>query len=110
QEVEQAVARLRASEAVLQDYQGGTPSSGWNTPIRRKDGIERGDPLSDAQKAAPAGEPYPIGGVLDQARRLVEASRTGFQAGQTSLIAVLEAQRTYRSVLAEYTNALVDHA
>jgi outer membrane protein, heavy metal efflux system len=45
-------------------------------------------------------------GVLDQARRLLEASRTGFQAGATSVIAVLEAQRTYRSVLTEYTNAL----
>jgi cobalt-zinc-cadmium efflux system outer membrane protein len=71
QEVEQALARLRASEAVIRDYQGG---------------------------------------VLDQSRRLVEASRVGFQAGQTSVVAVLEAQRTYRSVLAEYTNALADHA
>jgi outer membrane protein, heavy metal efflux system len=49
-------------------------------------------------------------GILDQARRLLEASRTGFQTGLTSLVSVLEAQRTYRSVLTEYTNALADDA
>jgi hypothetical protein len=67
QEVEQALARLRAADAVVRDDQGG---------------------------------------VLDGARRLLEASRTGFQAGATSVIAILEAQRTYRSVLTDYTNAL----
>jgi cobalt-zinc-cadmium efflux system outer membrane protein len=71
QEVEQALARLRAAETVIRDYQSG---------------------------------------VLDQARRLLEASRTGFQGGLTSVVALVEAQRTYRSVLTEYTNALVDHA
>lgn len=49
-------------------------------------------------------------GVLDQARRLVDSSRVGVQTGATSVLAVLEAQRTFRSVLTEYTNALVDHA
>lgn len=49
-------------------------------------------------------------GVLDQARRLVEASRTGFQAGATSVLSVLEAQRTYRSVQTDYLNALVNLA
>ena len=49
-------------------------------------------------------------GILDQARRLLEGSHTGFQNGLTSLVAVLEAQRTYRSVLTEYTNALADYA
>ena len=49
-------------------------------------------------------------GVLDQARRLLAASQTGFQAGQTSIVQYLEAQRTYRSVLSEYTNALADYA
>jgi hypothetical protein len=67
QEVEQALARLQAADAVVRDYQGG---------------------------------------VLEGARRLLEASRTGFQAGATSVIAILEAQRTYRSVLTDYTNAL----
>lgn len=67
QEVQQAIVRLEAAQAVVHAYQAG---------------------------------------VLDQARRLLEASRTGFQAGATSVIAVLEAQRTYRSVLTEYTNAL----
>jgi cobalt-zinc-cadmium efflux system outer membrane protein len=49
-------------------------------------------------------------GVLDQARRLLEGSRTGFRAGLTSTVAVLEAQRTYRAVLSDYTDALVAHA
>lgn len=49
-------------------------------------------------------------GVLDQARRLLEGSRTGFREGRTGVLAVLEAQRTYRSVQTEYTNALVDAA
>ena len=71
QEVEQALARLRAAEEVIKGYQQG---------------------------------------ILEQARRLLDGSRTGFQAGLTSVVAVLEAQRTYRAVLAEYTNALADYA
>jgi outer membrane protein, heavy metal efflux system len=71
QEVEQALARRRAAEVVIRDYQQG---------------------------------------VLDQARRLLEASRIGFQAGQTSIVAVLEAQRTYRAVVSEYTDALAAYA
>jgi cobalt-zinc-cadmium efflux system outer membrane protein len=49
-------------------------------------------------------------GILDQARRLLDASRTGFESGLTSVVGLLEAQRTYRAVLTEYANALVDHA
>jgi len=49
-------------------------------------------------------------GVLEQARRLLDASRVGFQEGKTGVVALLEAQRTYRSVQTEYTNALVDAA
>jgi outer membrane protein, heavy metal efflux system len=49
-------------------------------------------------------------GLLDQIRRLLNAARTGFQSGQTSVLAVLEAQRTYRNVQTEYTGALVDRA
>lgn len=71
QEVQQALARLRASEIVLKDYQQG---------------------------------------VLDRARRLLEAARIGFQEGQYSITNILEAQRTYRAVQTEYTNALVAHA
>jgi cobalt-zinc-cadmium efflux system outer membrane protein len=71
QEVEQALARLRAADEVARSYQQG---------------------------------------VLDQARHLLEASRVGFQTGQTSIVAVLEAQRTYRSVVSDYTNALAAHA
>lgn len=71
QEVEQALARVRAAEEVIKGYQQG---------------------------------------ILDQAHRLLEASRVGLQAGVTTVVAVLEAQRTYRGVLTEYTNALADHA
>lgn len=49
-------------------------------------------------------------GIVQQSRRLLEASRIGFQEGQTSLVAVLEAQRTYRSVQTEYANALANLA
>lgn len=71
QEVEQALARVRAAEEIIKGYQQG---------------------------------------ILDQARRLLEASRVGLQAGVTTVVAVLEAQRTYRGVLTEYTNALADQA
>ncbi len=70
-EVDQAIARYRAAEAVLNAYQQG---------------------------------------VLDQARRLLDASRIGFQEGKTSIIALLEAQRTYRAVQTEYANAHADYA
>lgn len=49
-------------------------------------------------------------GVLDEAQRLVNASRTGLESGLTSLLNVLEAQRTYRALLAEATNARIDAA
>lgn len=49
-------------------------------------------------------------GVLAQAQRLVTASRTGLEAGLTSLLEVLEAQRTQRAVLTEYANARIDAA
>lgn len=49
-------------------------------------------------------------GLLDDARRLFESSRTGFQLGQTTITSLLEAQRTYRSVQTEYIDALVSHA
>ena len=51
-------------------------------------------------------------GVLEQARQLLDANTKGFQLGApgTSVLTVLEAQRTYRAVQTEYANALVDHA
>lgn len=49
------------------------------------------------------------GGVLDQSRRLLEASRTGFQSGLTPITQFLEAQRTFRQVQSEYRNALADY-
>ncbi|MBA3726140.1 MAG: TolC family protein [Armatimonadetes bacterium] len=69
-EVSQAVARLRAANAVLRMFQGG---------------------------------------MLDEARKVLEATRNGFRIGGVSLLAVLEAQRTYRTVQAEYIDALASH-
>jgi cobalt-zinc-cadmium efflux system outer membrane protein len=52
------------------------------------------------------------GGVLEQSRRLLEGSQRALQVGApgASILNVLEAQRTYRSVQTEYTNALMQHA
>jgi cobalt-zinc-cadmium efflux system outer membrane protein len=49
-------------------------------------------------------------GVLAQAKRLLDASQTGFQEGQTSIVAVLEARRTYTAVQTEYLTALTSTA
>jgi cobalt-zinc-cadmium efflux system outer membrane protein len=49
-------------------------------------------------------------GVLEQAKRLADGAQKQLQAGVVSVLAVLEAQRTYRSVLADYTTALADLA
>jgi outer membrane protein TolC len=49
------------------------------------------------------------GGMLDDARKLLEATRHGFELGATTLITALEAQRTFRNVQAEYIDALVSH-
>ena len=51
-------------------------------------------------------------GVLVQSRRLLDASRTGFQEGSSryTTLTVLEAQRTYRGVQTEYINALATQA
>jgi cobalt-zinc-cadmium efflux system outer membrane protein len=48
-------------------------------------------------------------GLVAQAQRLAEAERTRFQTGAGSPLAVLEAQRTYRSVLSDYYAALAAH-
>ena len=48
--------------------------------------------------------------LLDRARRLLDASRTGFQEGQTGILVILDAQRTYRTVQTDYINALVNLA
>lgn len=51
-----------------------------------------------------------LNGALENARKVLESHRTGFRTGATSITAVLEAQRTYRSVVAGYTDALVEQA
>ncbi len=51
-------------------------------------------------------------GVLLQARRLLDASLRALQLGApgASILTVLEAQRTYRGVVTEYTTALTNYA
>lgn len=48
--------------------------------------------------------------VLEGARRLLESAKTGFRTGLTPVTAVLEAQRTYRTIFTGYTNAQVEQA
>jgi outer membrane protein, heavy metal efflux system len=48
--------------------------------------------------------------LIQRSERLLQASKTGFQAGQTSITAVLESQRTYRAVLAERLAAAYAYA
>lgn len=47
------------------------------------------------------------GDLLEQARRLLDASRIGYQEGKTSIVQLLEAQRTYRQTQNDYINAQV---
>jgi outer membrane protein TolC len=49
-----------------------------------------------------------FGPALEQAKRLLTASRIGFEEGKTALLSVLEAQRTYRNTLADYAQAQAD--
>ncbi|HEY3330976.1 MAG TPA: TolC family protein [Capsulimonadaceae bacterium] len=49
-------------------------------------------------------------GILDSTKQLLDASRTGFREGRTSIIAVLEAQRVNGAVQTGYSDALVDAA
>lgn len=49
-------------------------------------------------------------GVLERSRRLQEASRLGFQEGRTTVVALLEAQRSYIAVQTEYIDALAEVA
>lgn len=45
------------------------------------------------------------GGLLERARKVVESTRIGVSAGQTAMVQLLEAQRTYGAVLGEYATA-----
>lgn len=49
-------------------------------------------------------------GLLSDSERLLKASETGFAEGQTSIVSLLEAQRTYRAVQNEFLNAQADYA
>jgi outer membrane protein, heavy metal efflux system len=45
-------------------------------------------------------------GVLEQAKRLLDASQLGFREGRVTVVALLEAQRSYVGVQNEYAEAL----
>ncbi|WP_395090092.1 TolC family protein [Armatimonas sp.] len=49
-----------------------------------------------------------FGPALEQARKLLAASKVGFEEGKTALLSVLEAQRSYRATLADYAQAQAD--
>ncbi len=51
-----------------------------------------------------------FGEALPQAEKLLKASQIGFEEGKTSVLAVLEAQRTYRATLTEYAEARAELA
>jgi len=50
-------------------------------------------------------------GILDRAKRLLDAAKIGLQEGAagTTLLTVLEAQRIYRTVQTDYANAQADY-
>lgn len=49
-----------------------------------------------------------FGAALEQAKTLLGASRVGFEEGKTALLSVLEAQRVYRAMWADYAQARAD--
>lgn len=49
-------------------------------------------------------------GILDRSQRLLAASRIGFQAGHTSVVAFLDAQRTARAARLEVVDARAEYA
>ncbi|MGC4044704.1 MAG: TolC family protein [Armatimonas sp.] len=60
-----------------------------------------------------AGATEIVGGyahALPEAERLLRATRIGLEEGKMSVLAVLEAQRSYRATLTEYTEARADLA
>jgi cobalt-zinc-cadmium efflux system outer membrane protein len=71
QEVVQALARLSAAQAVVNEFRSG---------------------------------------LLDESRKVLEASSKGFELGETTIVSLLEAQRTFRAVQTEYIDALTSHA
>lgn len=50
------------------------------------------------------------GGLLAEARAVLDAAQVGFREGATTIISVLEAQRTYRAILSERLDALTQAA
>lgn len=50
------------------------------------------------------------GGVLERAKRLLEASQLGLREGRVSIVALLEAQRSYIGIQNEYADALAEVA
>lgn len=49
-------------------------------------------------------------GLLDESRKVLEASKKGYELGETNLVSLLEAQRTHRAVQIEYLDALASLA
>ena len=75
-------------------------------------GQVRLDVLQSAARAqsALAGLRVYNGSLLTDTRTLLDASRFGFAEGKTTILAVLEAERTYRATAAGRINALINFA
>ena len=65
--------------------------------------------LARARAARDVLATYPQG-LLDEAERLLRASRIGYEEGRTGLIQLVEAQRTYRQVQGDFIGAQVEYA
>lgn len=64
--------------------------------------------LRDVERSRRLIEEYDRG-VLGQAEQLCDMAQKGYKAGATGYLEVLEAQRTFRAVRAEYWTALADY-
>lgn len=72
----------------------------------RSEVVQAAARLSAAQEALRGYD----GSLLAEAKAVLEDAQFGFRAGATTIIAVLEAQRTYRAILSERLDALTQAA
>lgn len=72
----------------------------------RSEVVQAAARLSAAQEALRGYD----GGLLAEAKAVLDAAQIGFREGATTIISVLEAQRTYRGILSERLDALTQAA
>ena len=94
---------------VRQNEEAAHAQSDRATAVRTQVRKEVEQALFQTQAADAVLTDYPQG-LLSQVQSLLDASRLGYQEGRTSVLALLDAQRTYRAVQGEYINAQVNAA